>query len=470
MVIKKAWLSMKYTSTIWLISVLAAYFFIFLLSELVINDHAAVVLGSSYVVGNYSIGIIFTALGYLAFALSRRLFEGEALRRGALAASGLIYLASMSAILFFAPPSLFTVITCICTLSMGYMGGFVHYHAAVALQGSDCTGRVVGVSYFLAVTLQFVVQYFAETEHALLLCAAAGMALLFAVVLRPPRDWLFENPLPFERIPSAAPKELWVTVAIVALMSVLVGIFDGVLTSFHAAGELNLAGWPRLLLGIGELLAGVLYDFRKRAYMPLSALCSALICTLGIVFLSFAPTLGMILFYFVGGFYVVYFTVSFLDLAPRTGNPALWAGMGRVSRSFLIGLTAAPSELLFSAADQNVVTIVNVLVFSVILVLFWLKGDLMPTRQAKLGNPDDKKTTLNDFAARHQLTPRETEIMDIILTSDKGAKEISAEINVSERALYRYFNSLYEKTGVTSRIGLMILYYGAETPPKEGGE
>jgi len=466
MVIKKAWLSMKYTSTIWLTSVLAAYFFIFLLSELVINDHAAVVLGSSYVVGNYSIGIIFTALGYLAFALSRRLFEGEALRRGALAASGLIYLASMSAILFFAPPSLFTVITCICTLSMGYMGGFVHYHAAVALQGSDCTGRVVGVSYFLAVTLQFVVQYFAETEHALLLCAAAGMALLFAVVLRPPRDWLFENPLPFERIPSAAPKELWVTVAIVALMSVVVGIYDGVLTSFHASGELNLAGWPRLLLGVGELCAGVLYDVRRRAYMPLAALCNMLISTLGIVFIYQAPIFSMAFFYFCCGFYVIYFTVVFLDLAPKTANPALWAGMGRVSRSFMIGLTAAPSEWLFAVADYKIVVAANVLVFVVILVLFWLKGDLIPAKPVKQ-EVRSKKQTLEDFAAKYRFTPREADIMEKILASDKGVKELASEVNISERVLYRYLSSLYEKTGATSRIGLLLLYHGGGAPPEQ---
>ena len=459
---KETWRPTRYVSMIWLIGVMAAYFFVFLLSELIINDHAAVVLGSSYVVANYSIGIIFTGLGYLSFALSRRLFEGESLRRGALAVFGLIYIGAMSAILFFAPPSLFTIITCICTFSMGYMGGFVNYHAAIALQGSDYTGRVVGASFFLAVTLQFVVQYFAETENAFLLCAAAVLTLLFAVVLRPPRDWLFENPLPYERAPSAASRELWLTVFIVALMSVLAGIYDGVLTSFHASGVLNLAGWPRLLMAVGELCAGVLYDFRRRVYMPFAALCTTLIYTLGVVFIYQAPTFSMVLFYFSSGFYVIFFSVAFLDLAPRTANPALWAGMGRVSRSFLTGLTAVPSEWLFAVADYKTVVAANVLVFAVILVLFWLKGDLIPAKPVK---PEgSKKQIFDDFVTKYQFTPRETDVMEKILASDEGVKEIASEINVSERVLYRYFSSLYEKTGTTSRIGLLLLYYGGEKP------
>ena len=466
---KEAWLSARYTSTIWLTGVLGAYFFIFLLSELIINDHAAVALGGSYVVANYSISIIFTGLGYLAFALSRRVFAGDVPRRGALSVFGLLYLASMSAVIFFAPASLFTAVTCICTLSMGYMGGFVHYHAAVALQGGNYTGRVIGVSYFFAVSLQFVTQYFAVTETALICSVAAATGLLFAIILRPSRDWLFENPLPYERAPTAAKKELWLTVAIVALISVIVGIYDGALTGLHAAGKLNLAGWPRLLLAVGELSAGELYDVRKRVYMPLFALCAVLIFTLGIVFLYQASNFSMVLFYFFSSFYVVYFTVSFLDLAPRTSNPALWAGMGRISRSFFIGLTAAPSELWFSAADQSTVITVNVLVFTVILVLFWLKGDLIPVWSDKL-NDGSKKQTLGDFAAKYQFTPRETEVMEKILAGDKAIKELAAEVNISERVLYRYLSSLYEKTGASSRIGLLLLYYGGDNSSEKGGQ
>ena len=456
---KKDILLSRQLLAIWLVGVLAVYFFIFLLSELVINDRAAVVLGSSSVVTNYSTGIIFTGLGYLTFAFSRRLFADETSRRAALAAGGVLYVISMSAILFFAPPSLFTVITCLCTLSMGYIGGFVHYHAAIALQGSEYTGRIVGVSYFLAIVLQYVGQRFAVMEWELLLCVAAGMALLFSVVLRPPRDWLFENPLPYERTPSAFPRELWLTVAIVALMSVVVGMFDGVLTSFHASGELNLAGWPRLFLGLGELLAGILYDARKRAYMPLFALCSSLISTLGIVLLYSAPTLSMSLFYFSAGFYVIYLTVVFLDLAPRTANPALWAGMGRASRSFLVGLTAAPSEWFFAAIDTKATIVINVLVFAIIIVLFWLKGDLIPAKPVK---PEgSKKQAFDDFVAKYQFTPRETDVMEKILVSDEGVKEIAERINISERVLYRYLSSLYEKTGTKSRIALLQLFYGS---------
>jgi hypothetical protein len=53
-------------------------------------------------------------------------------------------------------------------------------------------------------------------------------------------------------------------------------------------------------------------------------------------------------------------------------------------------------------------------------------------------------------------------------SADKEVKELAAEINISERVLYRYFSSLYEKTGTSFRIGLLLLYYGGKEPPEKG--
>jgi DNA-binding CsgD family transcriptional regulator len=453
-----------------LTGILAVYFFIFLLSELIINDRAILVLGVSSVVANYSIGIVFTALGYLAFAFSHGAFGNELARRAALGFFGALYLGAMSSVMFFAPPALFAMVTCACTLSMGYLGGFVHYHAAMAMRGSDYIGRVVGVSYFLAVSAQFAVQALAVAERALILCAAAGVILLAAVILRPPRGGFFENYPPRKHGPSASQRELWLTFAIVAFISALNGIYDGAITSLDAAGKLNLAGWPRLFMALGELSAGFIYDIRHRAYMQLASLCSVLFTTLSIVFLFSAPIQSMVIHYFMGGFYVVYLTVSFLDLAPRTSNPALWAGMGRVSRSFMVGLTTVPSEWLFTTSDIRLAVTANTFILVAVIVLFWVKGDLIPRKLAAnpASGPDPgKKMTLSDFAAKYQLTPRETDIMGRILTSGKGVRELALEINISERVLYRHFNRLYEKTGATSRTDLLMIYYGGDDISEE---
>jgi DNA-binding NarL/FixJ family response regulator len=75
--------------------------------------------------------------------------------------------------------------------------------------------------------------------------------------------------------------------------------------------------------------------------------------------------------------------------------------------------------------------------------------------------------TLSDFAAKYQLTPRETDIMGKIITSGKGVRDLALEINISERVLYRYFSRLYEKTGATSRTDLLMIYYGSDNISEE---
>lgn len=100
-----------------------------------------------------------------------------------------------------------------------------------------------------------------------------------------------------------------------------------------------MTSWPRLCYLAGLLLAGFLADIRKRAFMPVITLCVLMLSNMAIFFLSDPRhyQLNLSILYFYSGFYVVYFTVLFLDLAPGTRWPLLWAGMGRLCRSLCVG-------------------------------------------------------------------------------------------------------------------------------------
>lgn len=48
------------------------YFFIFLLTESIVNDRAISVCGASNVNYVYAVGLLFTALGYLIFSYAKK--------------------------------------------------------------------------------------------------------------------------------------------------------------------------------------------------------------------------------------------------------------------------------------------------------------------------------------------------------------------------------------------------------------
>lgn len=138
-------------------------------------------------------------------------------------------------------------------------------------------------------------------------------------------------------------------IAAVVLMSLVSGMIDSVLTAFHAEQACDVYSGVRLFYAFGLALASFLADFRERRCFPLATVCAMLLSSICMFFLSeevgyFA---GTALMYLYSGFYVLFFTVMFLDFAPKSGRPELWAGMGRILRSFTVAATVLPALFLY---------------------------------------------------------------------------------------------------------------------------
>lgn len=68
------------------------------------------------------------------------------------------------------------------------------------------------------------------------------------------------------------------------------------------------------------------------------------------------------------------------------------------------------------------------------------------------GWPGSRRNTASRPARRTSSPPA--------LYNDKAPKEIAYDLQISERIVQRYFNSIYEKTGTQGRVGLTLLYSG----------
>ena len=77
----------------------------------------------------------------------------------------------------------------------------------------------------------------------------------------------------------------------------------------------------------------------------------------------------------------------------------------------------------------------------------------------------EEKHSLSDkeifdmFAEEFNLTPKERDVLEVLLKSDAKMKVLAEEVGVSERMMYRYMNQLYYKTDAESRAGLVKVYY-----------
>lgn len=63
---------------------------------------------------------------------------------------------------------------------------------------------------------------------------------------------------------KSSDRSLWIIAATVFVVALMIGVYDGMAAELSAAQKMNLAGWPRLLLGLGTLAAGYLFDVGHR--------------------------------------------------------------------------------------------------------------------------------------------------------------------------------------------------------------
>lgn len=123
---------------------------------------------------------------------------------------------------------------------------------------------------------------------------------------------------------------IWL-ILVVALITCIFSTLDAAVTLVHVAGGGDVGQWPRLLLAGSGLLAGILFDSREHRYVNLFMYCVTVLSVLCIVVLENGGSFraGLAVFYLSAGFFVVFFTSSFMRLSARMKCPRLWAGLGR---------------------------------------------------------------------------------------------------------------------------------------------
>ena len=255
----------------------ALCFFAFQLTEFTINDRAEVLLGAEWVNAVYSAGIACTALGFLSFSVLRRIFAGERKRKAVMCTVGLISVLTSFALLTTSSKELFLVSSFLALLTYGHIGGNIYYSFSMTFFGSAYTGRVIGISMGCAVLLQFAVQNLLVTDAVFIASIIISVAVMVFFVLKPPKDWMFENPLPYSSEEKTYSKEAYVLIAATLFMSLVIGFIDGIVVAKHAEGSLSVSSYARLFYAFSLPIAGFTADLKKQE-IPVNCNGMCIIC------------------------------------------------------------------------------------------------------------------------------------------------------------------------------------------------
>lgn len=490
-----------------IIAVLAIFNYIFLGSEYLFDNMIRYATDSAGVVRaqNYVLGI--SVIGFLLFPCINRYFNQKMREIG-------LYLLPIAGII-----CIFVIQEHLSYRSMllsgfllyilyGIIGSAVHYYAAVSLSAEKGLAKTVGFGYAFGLLLQFISNnliHNSTIESVTLSAFLAGMVLLvrrqrlecsrgiaeaenFGIEVEMQTKTQVEvqngiqdgtdsdtdirkNKRRSLRHPMLAAMLL---ISIVVLMTCIFSSLDNAVTLVHAGGSVDIGQWPRLLLAVSGLLAGVLFDMKEHRFMQIMMYCVTLLSTMCVVIIVWGGPFmaGLVVFYLSAGFFVVYFTTSFMDLSYYMKVPELWAGLGRATNNICAGITGALSLMLIETGDGMRISIIALILFAVISVLVYLymvqfRMDMQEENMAKMLEKEREKFLEDKFQAfveNYALTNREQDVLRLLLSSDESVQVIEEQLYISRAALYRYMASLNEKTETKSRIGLLQFYYSWKQP------
>lgn len=500
------------------LSALALFTFTFLGSEFFFDSQIGLLISAEGVVGAQAMILGASVVGFLAYAPISKLAGG---RRALRAVEAVGAIAALVTIAVMESALAMQIAGCIAFFLLGSLGAEAHWSMARAFEGSPSLAKGAGAAYAAGILLQFLSNQFvpAGIADAAVLCVGVAALAVFAAAgerdgesagqkcdkapgehaggpvapetsgritrqeqsIRANLAALTKKARPEQADAGssrqAAPDSaktatcaVWL-LALVVLLACMFSTLDNVVTLANAQGSISVETWPRLFLAASGLAAGVLFDIRERRYMGFIMFAVTVLSTISILAIEAgaSPVIGLIVFYVSSGFFVTFFTTTFLQLAPRMHTPQLWAGMGRAANN-LCAFTVSGVSMMLTQSGIAAVMIASLILFVLVSVAFVGAGlfRLPPTvgeREAiQAGLAAAAAPTLEEvqaeFISRSGLTPREEEVLRAVTADERPLKQVADDLGISLRMVQRHLTSIYSKTDTQTRAGLTRAFFG----------
>lgn len=407
-------------------AVMALFIFVFLGSEYHFDIAYGELAGPDSVVGAQASILATSAIGLVGYSLVNR--TAAARHRSILAG----VLGTVSALLLVATQltqnaNALLSLGCLLFLILGMLGNATYFSVAQTHYASNSLSRLVGTSYAAGLLAQFLLHSLAPNsviEAAII--GASIIALGFALAAR-------RNVLHVVPVRSALPekdqrtanerdalKEAILLLACVSLIACVFSTLDNVVTLANAQGMFDLSTWPRLLLAVSGIAAGFIFDLTKHRYSTVTILCVAMFSLVSALAIQTGSEvlLGLVIFYLSSGFFVVFFTSSFLRIAMRCANPSLWAGMGRAANNACAALVAMPSMALILSGD---IMLISSMTIALAMVTLLVAHALENVRRTARHKAEVEAIKLAKLTAAQMQTAKPQEEPEAKAPADKSA-------------------------------------------------
>lgn len=453
---------------------LALFHFCFLSTEYLFDNRMALFIPSDAVVKAQNLMLGISVIGFVLYGVLHKWLSTSC--RKAFFGAGAIF--CVACVILLAKQNNVIILYlagAICFALMGIAGSAICYLASRVIKNYGRLARYVGLSYALGIFLQYCNNNWIKNQDL-----EAVFISLLMLVFAACGVWLSQyehetgTDVDHILIPIHNPMVPLVALcACVFFMTLIFSTLDNAVTMVHSDGTFNIGQWPRLLLAVSGVVAGMVYDIRKRFFMPLMMYVIAMLSVISIIIIQLGGSFlfGLMVFYISAGFFVVFFMVSFMDLSYYTKNPRLWAGMGRAINNLCALVSTGLTVSLLNSGNLMVILIVAIvlLIFITCCICVYYttflnaimdteKETIKQIAMEEIAN-QTRSSHFDLFVDVHSFTEREKEILYELTHNNGSVSDISKTLALSRASLYRHIEKMNEKTGTGSRVELIQYYY-----------
>ena len=456
------------------LSALALFTFAFLGSEFFFDSRIGLLISAEGVVGAQAMILGASVVGFLAYALMAKVAGGRRALRAVEAVGAIAALVTIAAT---ESALAMQIAGCIAFFLLGSLGAEAHWSMARTFEGSPSLAKGAGAAYAAGILLQFLSNQFVPAGMADAAVLCVGVAALAVFAAAGERDDESAGQAAADSSQQSAPggaktaiRAVWL-LALVVLLACMFSTLDNVVTLANAQGSISVETWPRLFLAASGLATGVLFDIRERRYMGFIMFAVTVLSTISILAVEAgaSPVIGLIVFYVSSGFFVTFFTTTFLQLAPRMRTPQLWAGMGRAANN-LCAFTVSGVSMMLTQSGIAAVMIASLILFVLVSVAFVGAGlfrlpstvgerEAIQAGLAAAAAPTPEEVQA-EFISRSGLTPREEEVLRAVTADERPLKQVADDLGISLRMVQRHLTNIYSKTDTQTRAGLTRAFFG----------
>ena len=441
----------KYSNAIIIFGLFTLYY---LMMELFINDYAAFIFDATMVTKLYGICYLMVGIGFPLYFFINRPIKNANIKLLLLVSVAIVSFVSSIIVSFTDSGQVLVIFALIAHLTAGYFGGAVYGYVSLTLKNSGRVGLLIAIGYAGANVIQIIgiglLANFSVEVTDWVERTSLFAAMLMALMLLP-------NKIPEPVINEARPvsdqntkKLIWVALIAMALIALMHGLTDGIITVLHASESDFIAyGYPRLFVIPGLIFAGLVADVKNKSVFAFGVVAAMLI-TLGAILLFYNPDTSNIatcFVYFFGSFMSMYSVSVFMELAPLSKKPVLVASAGRSVRYFFAGLTIIITSQFYETVPLAVLVIAYIVLEIMLFAVFFFMGQLQVSKRRK------SEAEPIDYSQYH-LTEREAEVL-VMLVQGKSTSDIATELYVSEHTIRTHISNLLAKTDSKNRVELI---------------